>query len=339
MTAAITITNGQAAFAFNGDNGDPWHHLGTDVRGLGTKEQMLDASLTNWRTEYAPLFIQLPDGSFQAVETHKATTRSIVELTEEGVTATSKQLGIVGSGYVAEHNADAVDYALAIVEATSNDAVIDTMGSLYDDRQFFTCLDLGAIVLDPDGMRDVIKRYLIVRNAHDGGMSLTAFTTNTRVVCSNTADMAQMSATDIYRVRHTTNKEAYKAEAVAALGVAETNRRRFISKAEAMMGAAGGHDLLTKAIEGLWNRPTADATDRVKDNWSERSGAIHKLYEAPTNAGGFGHSGWTVWNTIVEYLDHGRKGTVDQQALAVANGSGDVQRLKTKAAELVLASA
>lgn len=336
---AIEISNGEHRFAYNGTNGNTWHGLGTRVEGCSTVDDMLVAALADWRVEKQALYIQAPDGTGLVEMPNKvATVRVEHTLTADGITTEHAPLGVVGKDYAVEQNRDAAEWAVDLVGASGGDAVIDTMGVLHDGREFFVGVDLGTLVLDPDGIGDVIKRYLVVRNRHDGTSSLCAFPTMTRVVCNNTLTAAwnnAKSSSQTHNVRHTSGKDNRKIDAIQAMGVAEAVSKHFVDAAGKMMGVSGGHDMLDDIVKYLWEKPTLEASDRTRTIWGNRRTKIHNLYDSNTNAGGFGDSGWTVWNAVGEYLDHSRKNAT-KQALASLDPTSEDARLKNKALGRVL---
>lgn len=336
---AIEISNTEHRFAYNGDNGSTWHGLGTRVDGLATVDQMLTAALADWRVEKQALYVQSPDGTgLVEVPNKVATVRVEHMLNADGFTTEYTPLGVVGKDYAIEQNREAAEWAVELVGASGNDAVIDTMGVLHDGREFFVGVDLGTLVLDPDGIGDVIKRFLVVRNRHDGTSSLCAFPTMTRVVCHNTLTAAWGGAkrnSQIHNVRHTSGKDWRKQDAIAAMGIARAISEQFVETATQMMGIEGGHNVLDAVIDTLWEKPDASASDRTRTLWTNRRNRIHRLYTTDTNAGGFGDSGWTVWNAVGEYLDHSRK-DLRKRAIASMDPMSEDARLKDKALGKIL---
>lgn len=333
MTAAIEITNGEARFAFSDVNGATWHGLGTSVSGYGTLDEMLKASHSDWLVEKQPIYILDVAGKPQAIDEKFATVRTEHVLTADGVSSEFTPLGVVGNNYVIEQNRAAAEWALDLVGASRNDAIIDTMGVLHNGKEFFIGIDLGAIVLDPDGIGDVLKRFLVVRNRHDGTLSLSAFPTMIRVVCSNTMNAAWSSARNAkqhHQVRHTASIQDRKQEAIEAMGIAKRVTDEFISSAQQLLSVKGSHDDLDTLIKELWPKPTADATDRVRTIWSNRRTKIHSLYDGDTNSNKFGDSGWTMFNAVGEYLDYSRKDRTKQRLASLDFNSQDVA-IKTKA--------
>jgi hypothetical protein len=61
------------------------------------------------------------------------------------------------------------------------------------------------------------------------------------------------------------------------------------------------------------------------------------LYDNERNAGGFGYTGWSAYNAIVEYLDHYRDADGDERALASMSTTSIVTQKKNTAQAFILA--
>jgi phage/plasmid-like protein (TIGR03299 family) len=341
MTDYIEISNGEARFAFNKHNGDPWHKLGTAVDGYGSIDEMLVAAQANWEVHKRALYIHPDHNDPVLLEDKHATVREEIILDADGFTTISTPLGVVGRNYAVEQNRSAAEWAYDLVGASGNDAIIDTMGVLRDGKEFFVGVDLGTLVLDPDGVADAIKKYLVVRNSHDGTMSLCAYPSNTRVVCWNTATMSLHTATrakQVYKVRHTSGIADRKVEAVEAMNLANRIGQLFAEQAVKMMGITASSNELDMIINTLWSKPdVATATDRSLAAWGDRRSKIHQIFESDTCVGGFGSNGWTAWNAVTEYLDHSRpRVTSVKRAMAAMDADGAVAKAKDIAAQRVL---
>lgn len=244
------------------------------------------------------------------------------------------------TSYAVEQNRDSAEWAYDLVGAARSDAVLDTMGVLRDGKEFFASIDLGVLVLDPDGIGDAIKRHLCVRNSHDGSLSLMAMPTNIRVVCRNTATWATSqakAANQVHVVKHTSGKDDRKAEAVEAMGLARKLGDLFTEQALQMIQTPGGRQLVTQTVSALWKPPTPDSSDRQRTSWNDRLDTIQAIYASPTCAQGFGDSAWTAWNAITQYVDHSRKRSTEQsRAMDAINVASVGSKVKTQAADFLL---
>jgi phage/plasmid-like protein (TIGR03299 family) len=334
-----TNTLGEARFAYNTFNGDPWHKLGVAVDGYGTIEQMLMASGADYTVEPAPIYVTGRDGQPVIVADKFATVRHTDDFGPDGFTTRTDVLGVVGNGYTIEQNREAAQFALDCVGASGDTAVIDTMGVLFGGSQFFTYLRLEPMILDPNGVADEITQGLCVRTSHDSSISLCAYPTAVRVVCNNTATWSMNAATrkkQVVRVRHTRNKDNYKADAVITLGLAAQLRELFVTQAEQMIHMTASFDTVRKVAKQLWPIEQ-DPSKRAQTIHDNRIDDLYQLWGSATNSAGFGKTAWSAWNTITEYLDHGRGSDSSKRALASMNLDSQASDLKDKAAQLLLA--
>lgn len=336
---ALEISNGEARFAYNGKNGATWHGLGVDVEGAGTVTEMLALAQADFTVEKSPLYVKGANGEYVEVEDKVATTRTEMVLGADGFTTTTSVLGVTGKTYAIDQNVETAEWALELVGAAKDDAVLDTAAVLDDGREFFASIDLGVLVLDPDGIRDAIKRHVCVRNRHDGGLSLVSFPTNIRVVCRNTATMAFHRASlaqQVQKIRHSSGKDYRKAQAVHAMGVARQLQELFTTQALQMIQTPGNTSSVTDVVKELWPLEKG-ATDRQVNAWNDRLDTIQGVYASPTCSQGFGDSAWTVWNAVTEYVDHNRKRSTEASRAADAvDLTSTASQIKARAAGILL---
>lgn len=342
MSHELEITDGKARFAY-ANSADPWHLLGEPMEGLQTLEAMLEASKSDYEVFTSGVIaadletgepLRNPDGSFVWINDSRATVRKDVDGSLGG-------LATVGTRFNPQQNRIVAERALAIVQYAGilgTDAVFDTMGVMFDGRRFFALIDLGAITLDIGGIADKITRYLFVAQGHDGKLPETYGCTNIRIVCNNTCTAALQTAR-MFKARHTVgNKELDMKEAARILGL----ESRWAAEFEKMANTMLAIDLSTKynPIDRVMATvfPIADdATDRQVENRDEKVALIRGLFDGPKNAGSFGNNGWSLWNAIVEFLDHHREGDEQSRAITSMDDTSWVTKTKFAAQNAVLA--
>ena len=79
-----------------------------------------------------------------------------------------------------------------------------------------------------------------------------------------------------------------------------------------------------------------DETDRQRENRQNINAVIRSLYVNERNGKNYGFNGWSIYNSVVEYLDHYRDD--DKKALAIASMDDNswVTRKKIDAQRAVL---
>lgn len=326
--------DGVASFVYNGQNGRPWHHLGTPVDGLQDTAIMLRAAHADYDVWTEPVYVKDErTGEFVAIKDRFATVR------HNPFTDALQPFEVFTDRYTVMQNEDVLGKALDIVGASEGDAVIETLGVLFDGRQFFATIDLGSLIIDPAGVHDEIARYIVVKTSHDGTSPVVYANTDIRVVCNNTLRLAEREARATFKARHTPNAEGRLKEAQVVLGLSTSWAKSF----EAM-----ANDLLTIEIPQSSKRfndvmeilrPSADAdTDRKKKNRDEFIGSVRAIYANDRNAGAVGHNGWGLLNAITEFYDWHRNGSAAELATASLDEAGLLARRKREAQEAILAT-
>ena len=338
MAHDLEINNGKARFAY-ADREAPWHRLGKPMKGLQTLDAMLEAAQADYEViltkvaavdDDGKLILDL-DGRPVLIEDSRATIRNNGD-------GTFDSLATVGTRYEVRQNREVMERALAVVGATGGDAVIDTCGVLRGGARFFSTIDLGTLVIDPMGVNDRIARYLVVSTGHDGVWPIRYANTDIRAVCQNTVIMGLRDAERTFTARHTRNVDTAIQDANEALRISVEWARSFQSMAERMLAIPVplGSSSLDKVIDKVFV-PKKDETDRQRRNRDEINQLVRGLYVNERNGKNYGYNGWSIYNSIVEYLDHYR----DDDKVAMAQASMDdnswVTRKKIEAQHAVLA--
>ena len=327
--------DGTARFAYAGQT--PWHRLGKPMKGLQTIDAMLDAAQADYQVVLTKVaivdddgnLIRNPDGSPVVIEDSKATVR----VNDNG---TFNPLATVGNRYDVRQNREVLERALAVVGASRGDAVIDTCGVLKGGARFFSTIDLGSLIIDPTGVNDKIARYLVVSHGHDGFWPIRYANTDIRAVCQNTVIMGLKEAERVFTARHTRNADEYMKTAQDALHISTEWAKAFKNQAELMLGipVPQSSQKVDKVINAVFPI-RKDESDRQRRNREEINGTIRALYANQRNAGGFGYNGWSIYNAVVEFLDHHRRGEVEDRALATIDENSWVTRAKVTAQKAV----
>lgn len=331
---------GRAKMAY-ADREIPWHRLGKPMAGLQTAQAMLEAAQADFDVALTKVIavtddlqpLRNPDGSPVYISDSRATVRLNPDGTIDG-------LSTVGTRFVVQQNKDCLDRALAIVGASLGDAIVDTCGVLNEGREFFACLDLGALFIDPNGINDKIQRYLLVRNGHDGKTAITYANTSIRAVCKNTVIAGLQNASASFTARHTRNAEAAIEDASEVLKLSTVWASNFNTVATKLLEVPipAGSSQLDKVVNTIFPHKK-DETDRQKKNIDDIHIIVRSLYVNEKNAGGYGFNGWSMYNAIGEYLDHYRDAKPNERAIASMDNNSWVTRKKIETQQTILALA
>ena len=321
MAHEIEINKGKArmAYALDERRSIPWHHLGTPMKGLQTMEAMLEAAEADFDvvlTRVAAVddegnLIRNSDGGVVLIDDGRATIR-------QNSDGSFSPLAIVGTRYEVRQNREVLERALAIVGASKGDAVIDTVGVLRGGARFFSTVELGSLIIDPKGVNDKIARYLVVSSGHDGVWPIRYANTDIRAVCNNTVVLGLKSAARVFTARHTRNVDSAMDDARDVLNMSVSWAQAFEKEAERMLGIKVplGGTKMDSVINAVFPKDK-DETDRQKKNREGNGEIVRMLYRNDRNAGKYGFNGWSLYNSIVEYLDFYR--SVDKTSSAIAS--------------------
>lgn len=339
MAHRLEITKSGIAKMAYADREIPWHRLGTRMNGLQTAGEMLSAAQADFdvvTTAVAAVdangeFIRNPDGKPVIIDDSRATVRVNPDGSFDG-------LATVGTRYVVQQNKECLESALTVVGASNGDAVVDTCGVLDGGREFFASIDLGSLIIDPAGINDKIERYLLVRNGHDGKTAITFANTSIRAVCKNTVIAGMMNAQRVFTARHTRNAETAMEEAQEVLKISTAWASSFQAAAKKMISInmPASSKNFSSLIETVFPEKPKE-TERQRKNREQILSTVRALYDNERNAGGFGYTGWSAYNAIVEYLDHYRDADGDERALASMSTTSIVTQKKNVAQAFILA--
>jgi phage/plasmid-like protein (TIGR03299 family) len=167
----------------------PWHGLGRAFEVPPTLEEAIIAAGLNWNVGLRKLQTVDTMEAVSAMATYRETDNRI--------------LGVVGPNYRPLQNSEAFDFFRPFIDA--NEASIETAGSLRDGQRVFV---LAKINRDPMVVKgnDVVDKYVLLSNSHDGTLAVRVGFTPIRVVCNNTLTLAHNDkASRLLRVKHSGN--------------------------------------------------------------------------------------------------------------------------------------
>jgi len=168
----------------------PWHGLGKRFIEAPTLDEAIIAAGLNWKVTTEPLFAGNGEKA-PALLTRRDMDGSI--------------LGVVGPSYQPLQNDKAFEFFKPFID--NKEAAIECAGSLRLGKRVFV---LAKINRDPIVVKgsDVVDKYILLSNSHDGTLAVRVGFTPIRVVCANTLAMAHdNTASKLIRVKHSGNVE------------------------------------------------------------------------------------------------------------------------------------
>jgi phage/plasmid-like protein (TIGR03299 family) len=315
MAHELESQNGVASFASFRE--PAWHGLGTVfTEEKNTNEMLVAANLNNWNVRLEELTIPstlTSDKNYQYVIRTNPTDKSQTDV-----------LGIVGERYVPLQNEDLFSFGDNILDGGGR---WETAGSIRGGRVVFGSLALEReTVLDPNGVADVVKTYLLINTSHDGSVAIQASITPVRVVCANTLNVAlnttrkKDGVKQSFKIRHTQTAEGKITVARQALGMANSYMDAFDKMAHAMISQEITAKQFNEIILAAYPKPDKDTKGALK-KWENKVDVINDIYTGEFN-GMIAGNAWGAFNALTERLDWYRsaRGGSNESLLASASG-------------------
>ena len=311
----LETQNGKTSFASFRE--PAWHGLGTVFTEEKTTQEMLDlASLSNWnvRLEDMPIPSHLTsDKNYQYVLRTNPTDNTQTDV-----------LGVVGERYHVMQNEDLFSFGDNILDGGGR---WETAGSIKGGRVVFGALALEReTILDPSGVADKVKTYLLINTSHDGSIAIQASITPVRVVCANTLNLAlnttrkKGGVKQSFKIRHTQTASGKVAVARETLGLAHKYMDSFDVMANAMIQAEVSAQQFNDIILAAYPKPEKDSKGSLK-KWENKIDVINDIYTGEFN-GMIAGNAWGAFNALTERLDWYRsaRGGNNESILASASG-------------------
>jgi len=287
----------------------PWHGLGQVVDGALTSEEAIRMANLDYVVAKGELWIGYPEHLRERLGKGKKHPDSYVTFRED----TGETFGIVGSKYTVVQNEKAFEFFDDIVGF--KEAIFETAGALGKGETTFITAKLPKHIRVSGN--DVIERYLLFTNTHDGSKSIEVLFTPVRVVCNNTLQYALSTAASKYKIRHTRSAHDRMADAREVLGIENDMAEKTQELYKAMSGIritdrqANGFinsmfltsDEMEKLSEGL---PYTEVLSTRKQNTIED---VQSYYaqgpgQAMDTAAG---TLWGAYNAVTGYYNNGKK--------------------------------
>ena len=315
MAHDLENQNGKASFASFRE--PAWHGLGTVfTEEKNTTEMLQAANLNGWN-------VRLQDMEIPSTLTSDKSYQYVLRTNPTNNTQTDV-LGIVGERYVPLQNEDLFSFGDNILDGGGR---WETAGSIKGGRVVFGSLALEReTILDPSGVADKVKTYLLINTSHDGSIGIQASITPVRVVCANTLNLAlnqkkkKNGVKQSFKIRHTQTAEGKILIARQTLGMANAYMDEFDIMAKAMIEKEVSAKQFNDIILAAYAKPDKDTKGAVK-KWENKVDIINDIYTGEFN-GMIAGNAWGAFNALTERLDWYRsaRGGSNESILASASG-------------------
>lgn len=284
-----------------------WHKLGIVLPEYGTRQE-LQPLVHDWEPVTVPLYVEEPTVDFHSGEPSSNFDEVpgfvAVQRSDTGAT-----LGVVSDTYQPVTNDEMWDIAEAIEGEAKGEVMYETGGSLKGGSKVWLLIRLRDPLTMPGDKETGTIAYYALQNAHDGSGSFRGQATVTRIVCDNTAQIADLDARQRgtqFTFRHTRNVRDRIDEARLALQGWRESIDTYRLLAEHLSAEritrSQVHDFLERFIP---EPPPSLATDRVRQNVSDARAVWGGIYSGEANVG-VAASRWGLVQASIEYLNHGR---------------------------------
>jgi phage/plasmid-like protein (TIGR03299 family) len=209
-------------------------------------------------------------------------------------------LGLVGSRYVPVQNTEAFAFFEPFI--ANHWASFHTAGALGNGERVWVLAQLSDKILVAGD--DVIDKFLLLSNTHDGSGAVTIRFTPIRVVCQNTLNLAMENGSAVISVRHTKNITANlkKAQAVELKHIID----RVFSEAEMLFGNMAARSLnaddTDRFLDLLFPRTdTQRRADQEPERWARVRAVLDDQTVTPAQTR---DTLWGLYNAIIRAEDY-----------------------------------
>jgi len=295
----LYIENGQASMMYTGKT--PWHGLGTALKEPATSEQAIKAAKLNWNVAKKRLYA-IGEG-----EVLKSDKFAIVREDKWG-RPDCKVMGVVSEAYTPVQNRDAFAFFDNIVG--NGEAIYHTAGVLGNGERIWILAKLPTDIRVTD--EDVVNKYLLLANGHDGTSSVQIKFTPVRVVCQNTLTQALSIDNTGIRISHSRHVHDRLSGAAQTLGIIQMRYDELEKTFKEMRSTSFNTTDLYAYYYRVFPVPKTIKTkadeDRSKAMREMRFQSMNYFENGKgNNLRGVKRTLWAAYNGITEYIDHHRE--------------------------------
>ena len=293
MPANITMTtDGEAEMMYFGNT--PWHRMGQSLDRPATSKEAIAAAHLDWEINTLPV----------------NTTIGFQNVTVPGKSAlvrsdTKEIFNIMSDRYTPVQNSVAFNFFDSVVSA--GEAIYHTAGSLDGGRKVWILAKLNGNLKVTN--TDVLEKYILLSNSHDGSSALTMTLTPIRVVCSNTLAAAMSGrGRNTFYARHTVNVMNRANQAREILGLSEAYFENFMTGVNRMVDKQISQAELEKAFYDIYHLREQKL---LEEQHKSKRYAIDTTLELFENGRGndmhdVRGTAWAAYNAVTEFVDHYR---------------------------------
>lgn len=305
----------------------PWHKLGTQLEKPATAAQALKAANLNWKVTKVPMF-GISNSSV-------ITSNKFGVVREDKIGLPDCQIfGVVSESYEPLQNIEAFKFFDNIVG--QGEAIYHTAGALGVGERIWILAKLpNDIVVKGE---DIVNKFLLLSNSHDGTKSVQIKFTPIRVVCQNTLNQAISGSGKTFSVTHQKNIHRKLSETSNLLGIIRTGfdeiENLFKSMVEMNLNVAEVENYYAKVFP-IPQNVKSEESERKKKQMEKLHLESKVFFEKGVGNDKLGVRGtlWAAYNGITEYVDYHKvlRKSTDRSSYLLFGSGADI---KEKALEV-----
>lgn len=263
--------------------------IGTDISGLKTSEEVLNAAGLNYTVVKKNMYLKDPAGNLIDYPDKKFTV----------VEGTDKVLGVVSSKYEVCQNRDAfsfIDYIGGADEGFEYVKAGETNNGLI-----YIIAKIPNVTL----MGDSITPYIIFQNSHDGYNSVKATICPLRIICQNQFNVSFKESSNTVRIIHSAQMDSRMLAAREMMRDVAGYMETFEGVATDLATKKIKYDDVIKLFNDVFEYNPAKMSERQQRNFDDARNDFLTCYNSDDNQNFIG-TAWGVMNGAADYLTHHR---------------------------------
>ena len=259
----------------------PWHDLGTALEHPKTAKEAIEKAGLDYTVMKMPLELN-PGLKQDAYATFRTDTHEI--------------LGFVNKSYEPIQNINAFTFFDDLI--AENEAIYETAGVLGKGECVWILAKLPGFI-NVHG-NDIVNKYLLLTNSHDGKAHVRVKLTPIRVVCNNTLTAALQGAGEV-QINHTPNAVKALEQASTLLGLANYLYEQLSAVFNGMAARKITTEQLREYVQALVpDNEEAENTART----ARIRNSVLRLHDSGRGAHLARGTLWGAFNSVAEYTDH-----------------------------------
>ena len=288
----------------------PWHNLGIQLNHPKTARDAIEMAGLDYTVVKKPPEFKagLKQDTFAAMRTD-----------------TGEVLGFINESDEPIQNVDAFRFFDTLV--AEDEAIYETAGVLGKGECIWILAKLPGYIKVHDN--DIVNKYFLLTNSHDGSSHVRVKLTPIRVVCNNTLTAALQGAGEV-QISHTSNAVRDLEQAATMLGLSKSLYEQLDVIFNGMSAKKITEEQLREYIQALVpdNEEAEDTarTEKIRNS-------VLQLHDSGRGAHLSRGTVWGAFNSVAEYTDHimmGEDSTTRLNSIWFGRG----EQLKSKAFRL-----